>query len=152
MTIKAIDRETIKADVLVLAAKYAPVIKEARKEGADISINDTIFNECMPDGLTPELVSSYQDYMAVTTAAMGLAFGEDFIESNKEDKEYTTASMKMGFGADAIETFISTNDAEGSASPITMRTVVRVKARDNVGSYGKVVRYLKASASTVLSD
>lgn len=70
--------------------------------GADTGVaqaGDGVYNECLPEGLTPEVVQQVSDYTTVFVASGMEAAGNASLAAMKKDKKLDSVSVNLPLGA-----------------------------------------------------
>ena len=85
--------------------KHNPEIVEkiqAAITGAETGIAqvaDTVYNDCLPEGLTPETVQQVSDYTTVFVASGQEAAGNAALEALKKNKKLDSVSVNLPMGS-----------------------------------------------------
>lgn len=85
--------------------KHNPEIVKAIQEsitGAETGVaqaGDTVYNDCLPEDLTPEVVQKVSDYTTVFVASGQEAAGNAALAALKKDKKLESVSVNLPMGA-----------------------------------------------------
>lgn len=90
----------IKQNILDLAT----VIKAGMTlgEAGIIEVKEGLADSILPEGLTTEIVKTYQNHVSDTVAATAEALGQIGIDAFKADEKLEQLSVEFGFGTDSI--------------------------------------------------
>jgi len=122
----------------------------------EISSEGDVFNDNLPEGLTPEVVDGVNDYVTGFSAAAVSAMGRYGVETMKKDKKLEDVSGTVPMGSfGVVECSVNrSTDMKVAGRDITVKggTTVGVKfnAGKNAGALAAARRDIKTLAGEIL--
>lgn len=88
---------TLKDEVLELAKKIEKSIEIDKKSGVATTKGD-VYNENLPEGITPEIVKDVSNFNTKFIAAGAYAFGKVAVDAMAHNKSLETSTLEISMG------------------------------------------------------